>query len=36
MLPFSNPVSTAMGMQALALWNDHCAGRWDFQLCRLI
>lgn len=35
-LPFSNPVSTAFGMQALALWNDHRAGRWDFKLCRLI
>jgi hypothetical protein len=36
MLPFSNPVSTVFGMQALALWEDHCAGRWDFELHRLI
>jgi hypothetical protein len=35
-LPFSNPVSTAFATQALALWNDHRAGRWDFELCRLI
>jgi hypothetical protein len=35
-LPFSNPVSTAFGMQALALWDDHGAGRWDFELHRLI
>jgi hypothetical protein len=36
MMPFSNPVSTAFGMQSLALWNDHRAGRWDFDLSRLI
>jgi hypothetical protein len=35
-LPFSNPVSTSFGMQALALWEDHRAGRWDFELHRLI
>ena len=35
-MPFSNPVSTAFGMQALALWHDHRAGRWNFELCRLI
>lgn len=35
-LPFSNPVSTVFGMQALALWDDHRAGRWDFELHRLI
>jgi hypothetical protein len=35
-MPFSNPVSTAFGMQSLALWNDHRAGRWDFDLSRLI
>jgi hypothetical protein len=35
-LPFSNPVSTAFAVQALALWEDHCAGRWDFTLDRLI
>jgi hypothetical protein len=36
LLPFSNPVSTSFGMQALELWDDHCAGRWDFELHRLI
>jgi len=36
MLPFSNPVSTAFCAQALALWNDHQAGRWSFQLPQLI
>lgn len=36
MLPFSNPVSTAFAMQALALWDDHRAGRWNFSVCRLI
>ena len=36
LLPFSNPVSTAFAMQALALWDDHRAGRWDFDLHRLI
>lgn len=25
--PFVNPVSTAFCLQALALWQDHCAGR---------
>jgi hypothetical protein len=36
MLPFSNPVSTAFCAQALALWRDHQAGRWSFQLPQLI
>ena len=35
-LPFSNPVSTAFSMQALALWQDHQAGRWSFELSQLI
>jgi len=35
-LPFSNPVSTAFCMQALALWDDHQAGRWNFELQQLI
>jgi hypothetical protein len=26
-LPFANPVSTAFCVQALALWDDHAAGR---------
>ena len=36
MLPFSNPVSTAFCLQALALWQDHQAGRWSFELPQLI
>jgi hypothetical protein len=36
MLPFSNPVSTAFSVQALALWDDHQAGRWSFELPQLI
>jgi hypothetical protein len=35
-LPFANPVSTAFAMQALALWEDHRAGRWDFTVDQLI
>jgi hypothetical protein len=35
-LPFSNPVSTAFCLQALALWQDHQAGRWSFELPQLI
>jgi hypothetical protein len=35
-LPFSNPVSTAFCVQALALWDDHQAGRWSFELQQLI
>ncbi|MGH9647519.1 MAG: hypothetical protein ACRD4E_11970 [Bryobacteraceae bacterium] len=36
MLPFSNPVSTAFCLQALALWDDHQAERWNFGLQQLI
>jgi hypothetical protein len=36
MLPFSNPVSTAFCVQALQLWQEHQAGRWDFDLQQLI
>lgn len=36
MLPYSNPVSTAFGMQALALWQDHLQGEWSFTLGELI
>lgn len=36
MLPFSNPVSTAFCVQALALWDDHKQGRWNFALAQLI
>jgi hypothetical protein len=36
MLPFSNPVSTAFCLQALALWDDHQSGRWSFELPQLI
>ncbi len=35
-LPFSNPVSTAFCAQALALWDDHQAERWSFELPQLI
>jgi len=36
LLPFSNPVSTAFGLQALHLWREHQAGRWSFDLRQLI
>lgn len=36
MLPFMNPVSTAFGAQALALWEEHCSGSWSFALRQLI
>lgn len=36
LLPFSNPVSTAFGMQALELWRQHRLGCWRFDLRRLI
>jgi hypothetical protein len=36
LLPFSNPVSTAFGMQALELWQQHMQGRWSFDLRQLI
>ena len=35
-LPFSNPVSTAFCLQALALWQDHQADEWRFELPQLI
>jgi hypothetical protein len=35
-LPYSNPVSTAFGMQALALWEDHQKGEWSFTLGELV
>jgi hypothetical protein len=35
-LPFVNPVSTVFCVQALALWQDHCANRWTFQVRDLI
>jgi hypothetical protein len=35
-VPYSNPVSTAFCMQALALWDDHKRGRWNAQLSQLI
>lgn len=36
LLPFSNPVSTAFGMQALELWRQHRQGCWRFDLRQLI
>ncbi len=36
LLPFSNPVSTAFGMQALELWRQHTQGCWRFDLRQLI
>ena len=36
MLPFSNPVSTAFCVQALALWDDHKQGWWNFSLAHQI
>ena len=36
MLPYSNPVSTAFAMQALALWEDHQKGEWRFTLAELV
>jgi hypothetical protein len=35
-LPYSNPVSTAFGMQALTLWQDHQKGEWSFTLGELV
>jgi hypothetical protein len=35
-LPYSNPVSTAFGMQALKLWEDHQNGEWSFTLGELV
>jgi hypothetical protein len=36
MLPFVNPVSSIFCLQALTLWQDHCANRWTFQLHELV
>jgi hypothetical protein len=36
MLPYMNPVSTAFSLQALALWQQHLAGAWRFDLAQLI
>ena len=36
LLPFMNPVSTAFSMQALAMWEQHQAGAWRFELSELI
>jgi hypothetical protein len=36
LLPFMNPVSTAFCMQALALWEQHRANAWRFELHQLI
>lgn len=36
MMPHVNPVSTAFGLQALALWQQHRAGEWRFDLAQLI
>ena len=36
MLPYMNPVSTAFSLQALALWEQHRAGTWQFDLAQLI
>ena len=35
-LPYSNPVSTAFGMQALKLWADYQKGEWSFTLGELV
>ena len=31
-----NPVSTAFSLQALALWEQHRAGEWRFDVAQLI
>jgi hypothetical protein len=31
-----NPVSTTFSLQALALWEQHLAGEWRFELGQLI
>jgi hypothetical protein len=36
MLPYMNPVSTAFSLQALALWEQHRAGSWEFNIAQLI
>jgi hypothetical protein len=35
-LPYMNPVSTAFSLQALAMWEQHRAGGWRFDLAQLI
>jgi hypothetical protein len=34
--PYMNPVSTAFSLQALALWEQHREGNWQFDLPQLI
>jgi hypothetical protein len=36
MMPYVNPVSTAFSLQALALWEKHRAGNWEFDLTLLV
>jgi hypothetical protein len=36
MVPYVNPVSTAFSLQALALWEQHQAGKWRFDVAQLI
>jgi hypothetical protein len=36
LLPYANPVSTGFVLQALALWEDHEKGAWNFSLDQLI
>ncbi len=35
-LPYMNPVSTAFSLQALALWEQHRAGEWRFDVAQII
>jgi hypothetical protein len=35
-MPYVNPVSTAFSLQALALWEQHQAGGWQFKAAQLI
>jgi hypothetical protein len=35
-MPYVNPVSTAFSLQALALWDQHSAGEFSFELAQLI
>jgi len=36
MMPYMNPVSTAFSLQALAMWEQHRAGEWRFDVGQLI
>jgi hypothetical protein len=36
LLPFVNPVSTVFCLQALELWQDHCANQWTYQPHQLV